>query len=435
MLWLVVACFFLSGFAALIYQTVWLRQFSIVFGTSELAVATVLAAYMGGLAAGAAVIARCQHRIRQPVLAYGLLEAGIAASALAVPALIAVASMAHTAVLGGQAEPAPAGGIAQSSFYVVVAFLVLLIPTGLMGATLPLLTRHVVGSNIQLGPRLALLYATNTAGAVAGTLVAAFILIPAVGLRATVWCAVLVNGLIFVVMRLCARRAATATATATANGDIRAQRTARCDGLRSLLHQLTNQPAWVLPLMLVSGAVAFAYEVLWTRLLTHVVGGSIYSFALMLAAFLAGITIGSAAAGRLAIRRERAAYWFACVQVGIAVLAALVYEWMGSLIPNERSLTEFALYSVAVMLPATVAIGATFPLAVRLLAATENHAADATARVYAWNTAGAIAGALATGFFLLPGLGFEGLIALAVIANLAIALLALLFAAPVRRNA
>ncbi len=101
----VVACFFLSGFAALLYQTAWLRQFSLVFGTSELAVATVLAAYMGGLAAGAAVAGRYADRVRQPILVYGILEAGIALSALAVPLLLAGARALYTLILGDQPLP------------------------------------------------------------------------------------------------------------------------------------------------------------------------------------------------------------------------------------------------------------------------------------------------------------------------------------------
>ena len=177
-LWGVVACFVLSGFAALLYQTAWLRQFSLVFGTSELAVAAVLAAYMGGLAAGAAVAGRFLARVRRPVLVYGVLEGGIAIFALAVPLLLGAASAGYVAVLGGQPAPPDAATLGQPLFYLAVAFVVLALPTGFMGATLPLLTRHAVQNNRELGPRVALLYATNTAGAVAGTIAAAFFLLP-----------------------------------------------------------------------------------------------------------------------------------------------------------------------------------------------------------------------------------------------------------------
>ena len=125
----VVACFILSGFAALLYQTAWMRQFSLVFGTSELAVAAVLSAYMAGLAAGAAVAARWIGRIRRPVLVYGILEAGIAVSALAVPLLLQAARALYVAVFGDQPEPVDASGLGQSFFYLAAAFVVLMLPT------------------------------------------------------------------------------------------------------------------------------------------------------------------------------------------------------------------------------------------------------------------------------------------------------------------
>jgi len=109
----VVACFVLSGFAALLYQTAWMRQFSLVFGTSELAVAAVLSAYMGGLALGAILAARFVDRITRPVLFYGLLEGGIAVSALSVPSLLKLASLAYVGVFGGQPEPVDASGLGQ----------------------------------------------------------------------------------------------------------------------------------------------------------------------------------------------------------------------------------------------------------------------------------------------------------------------------------
>ncbi|MFT7477848.1 MAG: spermidine synthase, partial [Gammaproteobacteria bacterium] len=195
----VLLCFLLSGFAALVYQTAWMRQFSIVFGTSELAVATVLAAYMGGLALGSAIAARVAHRIQRPVLVYGLLELGIALGALAVPYGLGLARSAQTAIIGGQASPPDAGAISQSLFYLLVTFAIIVIPTGFMGATLPILTRQAVRNNEQVGPRIGLLYAINTAGAVAGALIAAFLLLPRLGLTQTVWVGVAANALIFIV--------------------------------------------------------------------------------------------------------------------------------------------------------------------------------------------------------------------------------------------
>ena len=201
----VVACFFLSGLAALLYQTAWLRQFSLVFGTSELAVATVLAAYMGGLALGSSVAGRYAGCVTRPVLVYGLLEAGIALSALAVPLLLLAARALYASMLGDQPAPPDAAAIGQPIFYLLVAFVVLAVPTGFMGATLPLLIRYAVRTDAEVGPRVALLYAINTAGAVFGTVAAAFVLLPALGLNRTVWVGVAINALVFVIAAALAR--------------------------------------------------------------------------------------------------------------------------------------------------------------------------------------------------------------------------------------
>jgi spermidine synthase len=439
----VVACFVLSGFAALLYQTAWLRQFSIAFGTSELAVATVLAAYMGGLAFGASIAACYVDRVTRPVLVYGLLEAGIAISALAVPWLLIAAASLYTMVLGDQPAPPDAASVGQSMFYLVTAFLILAIPTGFMGATLPLLIRHVVQRNVQLGPRVAMLYASNTVGAVFGTVVAGFVLLPVLGLKGTVWVGVAINLVVFMIAARLARhlqpldkiplsalndgahmgffRCCIKPWFSSASSFAQKARTVLCE-----------QPAWILPIMLLSGANAFYYEVLWTRLINHVLGGSIYAFSTMLASFLSGIAIGGALAGRFARTREQAAWVFALVQIAIGFCSVAVYSWMEHAIPDTREVFSDALFAAIVMLPATVFIGATLPLAIRILSRDEHDAGTGTARVYSWNTVGAIFGAVLAGFYLIPLLGFEGSIRLALIVNLLLCLWTLIVITPRR---
>jgi spermidine synthase len=434
----VVVCFLLSGFSALLYQTAWMRQFSLLFGTSELAVATVLAAYMAGLALGAAVAGRVLPGIRRPILAYALLEAGVAISALAVPLLLDLANALQVWALGGRPDPPDAAALGQPVFFLGVAFVVLALPTSFMGATLPLLTRHAVTSDRELGPRVALLYAANTAGAVLGAVVTGFALVPAIGLAMTVRIGVTVNALVFLVAAWLSRAAPPLAASETGSSVGPAGRAAGFLGsciaplLRGpgsarvrLRAVFRAQPGWILPLMLVSGATAFAYEVLWTRLLTHIVGGSLYAFTAMLATFLAGIALGGGAAGRLAASREQAALAFALAQLGTAVLAMAVHAGMGRLIPEGRELPELVAYAIGVMLPATLFIGATFPLAVRVLARDEREAGAVSARIYAWNTVGGIAGAILAGFWLLPALGFAGSIKLAICSNGLLALVCL----------
>lgn len=417
----VVACFVLSGFAALLYQTAWLRQFSLVFGTSELAVAAVLAAYMGGLSLGAAVAARYVHNITRPVLFYGLLEAGIAISALAVPLMLQLARIVYVAVLGGQPEPMDASGPGQSFFYLIVAFVVLAIPTTFMGATLPLLTKYVVKSEAQIGTRVGLLYATNTIGAIGGTLVAGFVLLPLLGLNGTVWVGVVINLVVFLL----------AASIAILIGKTTSATEADRQNVSPATGEVQSEPAgaprrryWILPIMLLSGANAFVYEVLWTRLLGHILGGSITAFATMLAGFLSGIAIGSAIASRFARTREQATGYFVVAQLGIAVTSSLIYQLLPLAIPETAGLGGNVAFAILVLLPATIFIGATFPLAVRMLAACKSDAAPASARVYSWNTVGAIAGATLAAFFIIPLLKYEGTIKLAVLLNASLGLAA-----------
>ncbi|MCU0668681.1 MAG: fused MFS/spermidine synthase [Myxococcota bacterium] len=418
------ACFFLSGFAALLYQTAWTREFGAVFGTSELAVATVLAAYMGGLAAGAALAGRFAMRVARPVLVYGLLELGIALAALAVPLAIRAATALQIALLGGRELPADSGGLASALFYLACAFAILLVPTTFMGATLPLLARHAVRSDREVGPRIGTLYAVNTAGAIGGTLVCGFVLLPALGLRGTVWVGVALNALVFALAVLVSR--AQPRAVAMERGDANAAAAA----------VRLPRAFWILPLALLSGGVSFAYEVLWTRLLGHVLGGSIYAFATMLASVLVGIAVGGAIGARLATNPRAGARGFAMAQVATAILATLAFFAIDQ-VPafaqrigagSSGGLLTNAALAMAILVPPALAIGTTFPFAVRVLARGPADASPASARVYAWNTAGAISGSIAAGFFVLPALGYAGTLVVAVATNLALAAIASLLA-------
>jgi spermidine synthase len=432
---LLCACFVFSGFAALVYQTAWTRQFAIVFGTSELAIATVLAAYMGGLALGAVLAEKLLPRVTRPVFTYAVIEIGIAASALfVVPALLWAANSVLQSWFGGQAAPPDSDHAGTTLFYLASAFVALAIPTTLMGATLPLLARYAVAEEKQIGRRIGTLYAMNTAGAVVGALTTAFALLPEFGLSRTIWFAAAINGLVFILAVMLSKRVADSPAS-----DRR-----RVPNGRHSFKGLPG-PAWVLPLMLLAGAVAFFQEVLWSRMLSHVVGSSIYAFGVMVASFLVGIALGGGIAAGIARTRERAASALGIALILAAFGAALAWLLLERLVPEKaglmRNITEFAglklpmnaLLSGLLLLPMTLAIGATYPLAVRVLAVDAEDAGRASARVYAWNTVGAIIGALAAGFVLIPALRYEGAIQLAVLASAALGVLALWLLVKVHR--
>jgi spermidine synthase len=411
---LICGCFTLSGLAALIYQTAWTRQFALVFGTSELAVATVLAAYMGGLALGARGIEWLLPKVQRPIRLYAALELAIAMAALVlVPACLWLAERVMVAALGGLPEPPGSGAAGNTLFYLLAAMLTLLVPTTLMGATLPLLARDGVHSDAQVGPRIGMLYACNTAGAVLGALLGALALLPAIGLRATTWFAAAVNIVVFALAMFLLRF----------GGEV--SPVVGTEPQRARFRQFTLPgAAWILPLVLASGAVSFFHEVLWTRLLQRVIGSSIQAFGVMVASFLLGIAIGGAIGARLATDRDRSVRWFIVSQVAVALAAVAAWyallHWGG--VPKSPSTR--VLFGLLILLPLSLAIGVSYPLAVRVLARDALDAAAASARVYSWNTAGAILGALVGGFVLIPALRYEGAVHLAVIASLVLAVAA-----------
>ena len=420
---LVLLCFLVSGFAGLLYETAWTREFSFVFGTSNLAVATVLAAYMGGLSLGAAIAARTMHRIRRPVLAYGLLELGIALSALAVPYLIRGVTLLYRPLFATAELLPEEGGLASAVFYAVASFLILGIPTTLMGATLPMLVRQAVQDESQIGGRIGTLYAVNTAGAIAGTLATAFLLLPALGLRLTVFVGAALNGIVFLAAALLSRGARTFDAHPVPESAGRLERSGQL----------------VLAVAFVSSVASFVYENMWFRLFEHVLGASIYAFSTMLGSFLIGIALGGAVAAPLARTRAGGARGLAAAQLGVAAFSFLAFAVVDHLPalashvnqPGLLGVLARASLAAALLLPSTLCIGASFPFAVRALAEDVEAAAAASARVYAWNTLGAITGSLAAGFFVIPLLGFERTLVAMVFVNLLTAALAACAARPV----
>ncbi len=396
-----------------------MRQFSTVFGTSEIAIATVLSAYMGGLALGSAVSARLIKLIKNPILFYGILEASIAISALLVPILLLAAKILYVSLLGDQESLPDASGIGQPLFYFLVAFVVLLIPTACMGATLPVLTSYVVETDSQITNRVGFLYAINTAGAIAGVLLAGFILLPTLGLKGTVWVGVAINFIVFIIAVFISKIAAKSAKQEPDNEDLHTS------------SQEKDQKAhigWmILPVMTLSGIATFVYEVLWTRLLSHILGGSISAFAIMLASFLSGIAIGSFIASRFAKTRKQASIYFVICQLGIAISSVVIYYLLENNLSTNEGFGSFSLLAFIVLMPATLFIGGTFPLAVRIYALNAELAARSSAQVYAWNTLGAIFGAAIAGFFLVPLLKYEGTIFSMVLLNAGLACVVSIF--------
>ena len=420
--WGVSLCFLLSGIAGLVYQMVWMRYLSTVFGTSEVAIVTVLVAYMGGLAVGAALASRQAHRLARPIRTYAILECVIALSAVFVPLLLKGVAGLHAMLLGGQSAPPPDGGPGEALAFLGLGCLVLLIPTACMGATLPILAAGIVRREEQIGKRVGWLYALNTFGAVAGTLLAAFVFIPRLGLWQTSFIGVALNLTVAVLGWFVALRVPRVRdGEAVEDEEVARAGVANEESPNGMPSGISG--TLILMVMLFSGAVSFAYEILWSRLLAHVVGGSLFAFATMLAAFLGGIAIGGLLGARLAGQQRRSCYWLAGVEIAAGLITLLLFLYVSSTGFADKRWGEATTGSLVnlciwLLLPATICIGATFPLAVRALTRDPGQAGRTTGRVYSWNTIGAIFGAVGAGYLLVPELGYGSSFKWAIVANL-----------------
>jgi spermidine synthase len=407
--------FFLSGAAALVYEVAWVRSLALVFGGSHLAVTTVLAVFMGGLALGSVVLGRRVDRTPRPLRLYGLLELGIGASAAAFLVLMRLFPSIHDPL----ARSAGTNLLALTALRIAFAAAAIGVPTTLMGGTLPVLSRFVASRPRALAPRLALLYGLNTLGAVAGTLVASFVLLPSVGLTRTLILAAAASLLVGFV-------ACFAPARALLGEPAAAGRLTEPEMRRALPPLPARLVLWGIG---VSGLCALGYEVLWTRVLSMVVGTSVYSFAIMLVAFLGGIAAGSHASPALArLVRAADAPWrpavasFGAIQLAIALSACgttyalralpqLASRLQGLLAAGgeefaARQATSFALAFAFMALPA-FCMGLALPLAGSIRTRQCAAVGGAVGEVLGVNTLGAIAGAAGSGFVLVFLFGIE----------------------------
>lgn len=397
--------FFLSGACGLIYQVVWSRMLTHVFGSTVLAVSTVLAAFMSGLALGSYCLGKRGDRISNPLRGFAFCELGIAVSALLLLPLFIHLSPLTVLMTRGLAQFPILHGCARLLF----ALLLLVVPTTLMGATLPFLCRHLIGRVDSAGHTIALLYGTNALGAIVGALAAGFVLIGHIGTHATVFLAV---GLNLVIGAFAWWLSLHCAGGASATTSAKVEAPAPSSYQRRLQHLLMGCFA-------LSGVTSLAYEVLWARALVFYVGNSTYALSTMLAAFLLGIAGGSYLVVVFIERLRRPMLCFGCIQLGIGISASLIMPLLIYLMSLEgvrqaldgsgTAVSRFWSFGISflLMLVPTALIGMTFPLVGRIVLRSLAHTSADVGRMYAINTLGNIVGALLPAFILLPLLGIQ----------------------------
>ncbi|HKB07703.1 MAG TPA: fused MFS/spermidine synthase [Candidatus Polarisedimenticolia bacterium] len=437
-------CLFVSGASGLIYEVAWVRSLELVFGATSLAIATTLAAFMGGLAVGSRWMGAEAPRLERfhPLRIYAVLECLIGLCGLLVPlALHALVPLYQSIWSQFHASFA-----VFSLCRFVLCGAILLIPTALMGATLPIASRIAVaasrlddggraGGTTRTGGTVGLLYACNTLGAVAGCSLAGLALLPSLGLRRTEWLAVGLNLAAAALALLLARRRGAGLA---ADGPPR--ESARIGEQTSMRGR-----AFVLTLLYAtSGALAMVYEVAWGRLLVLVLGSSTYSYTIMLTTFLSGLAIGAWVGARSLRTFSDPILAAALCQVQVALttyfglylfkeLPFLYVVAYHSLQPSPRGLliVQLALACGVMILP-TIGLGAMFPITIDGLRAKDSETPLLVGRAYAWNTVGAILGSIVTGFWLVPRWGSRDALLLGVFGSALLGLSGLMLTRPAR---
>lgn len=432
-LWVILLCFFASGMSSLVYQVVWVRELVLVFGATTFAVSTVLTSFMGGLALGSYYFGRRSETVARPLRLYGLLEIGIGLYGLAVPFIFAALPTIYQSFWRSLQLPFFALSIVRFVF----ATLVLIVPTALMGATLPVLASFYARDSVRIGLRVGSLYALNTFGAVLGAAATGFVLIPAVGMNATTTTAAAINILLGVVALTLSRRIEGRRSLAEGAPELADGPPVSPKSVRSLDKEASRREiATVIAGFAVSGFVALSYEVIWSRVLSLIIGSSVYAFSIMLTTFLIGLAGGAAIAARLVDRIRRPVQTFALIEVGIGLTSLIgaylfddlpyvfvqLYRWVDSSAFGLLLFARFLIASFVIIVP-TFLLGSLFPLVVRII--SSGKLARATGRTvgdaYAANTVGAIAGSFASGFILIPWLGLLGSMRLCVALNFVVA--------------
>ena len=402
---IIAVLFIVSGGAGLVYQIVWFKYLSLFLGNTTYAQTIVLATFMGGLAIGAALWGRRADRAERPLALY--------------PTLLGLFKSWFVSVV--QSLNLPLDSTAVLLLKLVVSILTLLLPTILMGGTLPVLVRFISHSVEESGKNVATLYFLNSFGAVVGSLLGGFFLVPIIGLHITIYVAAVTNVLIG------------AIALALSTFKLRFEpEPAAPESIGAGVFS-DRQVALAVAVAGTSGLAAMIYEVAWVRMLIPVLGSSTYSYTLMLVAFISGITIGSWLVS-ISIYRFKSLFGaLAFCQLGVGVSMAIMvplyghipyYFWhLGQILVREESTypiylgLQFLVNFLIIILP-TIFLGMSLPLASRIATRSVTVLGRSVGNVFSINTLGTVVGALAAGLLLIPIVGVRHAIEIGLLLNL-----------------
>lgn len=401
--------FFFSGISSLIYEVVWIRLLTLILGNTVFGVSAVLSAFMGGLAIGSYIAGRIVDNKSKPLLIYAILEILIGLVGFLVSILLSPTGSLYVFLhqLLGHSP------LLINITKYVFSFCLLAVPTMMMGATLPVLSKYVVKNELNVGMGIGSLYTINTLGAATGCYLAGFVMIGNIG----VWLTICIASGLSILIGSLALICYLATNSIPEDYNIHARSSFPSEKEGSSVRPLFKY--FILFAISVSGFAALGYEIIWTRILIFFIGNTVYAFTAMLTTFLIGIALGSLLFSRFADRQKLLVASFGLIEIAIGiypiVIIYLISRYSDGLalfthhIRNlqwDYSELRFLRAFILMFIP-TFLFGATFPVAVRLYSDRYNAIAHSVGNVYSWNTLGSILGSVVTGFFLMPVIGLE----------------------------
>jgi len=424
--------FFVSGVTGLIYEVVWTRLLTRVMGNTHYSIATVLTIFMAGLALGSYLGGRWIDGKKNPLFVYATLEGAIGIYCLLIPSIIDSAFPLFEWVYQTQNESYSKASLCR--FFICGA--ILLIPTALMGATLPVLSKYVSRERACIGRDVGTLYSLNTFGAVFGALSSAFLFMRIWGVLATIWFAAGLNILIAVVIFILFR--------SDVNTASKEELNQTKESIES--SSLGSNVIFILLAFGFSGWCALTYQIAWNRILSLLLGSSIYAFSLILATFILGLALGTMVFSHMVNKFKNPLVVFGFLQIGIGVSAMamiplfenipFINRWVYQNWNMEFATIQWSVFLVifCFLFVPTFFMGGQFPVVVRLVVRKLGTLGHSIGKVYASNTIGTIIGSFLAGFVLIPWIGVQNTILVAVGLNLLVGTTVLVFSADLALN-
>lgn len=412
---MVFVLFFLSGACALIYEVAWTCALKLEFGSTTLAVSTVLSVFMGGLAIGAHLAGKRADRLSKPLFSYGIIEVFLAIHSLSTP-LMFHWFLPLFGIIGTRFSE---NFLLVSIWRLLISVIFLLPATVLMSATLPVLSRFYAWNKKDAGRGAGLLYGVNTTGAFLGVLIAGFVMLPKLGMTVTIIVTAICNLTLGFLACLLSSM----------------DKHPRHISDKILIEEpleYRQSDLMVLVALALTGCTAMICEVAWTRVLTLILGASVYAFTIVLSTFLAGLGIGAwsvAFIHRISPSKARVVFYGLALSAAVSVCISSaafrhlppffvrMFRMLDVQGQSEKMLwVQVSIAAIVIFIPALI-MGGLFPAAVRVFVRKPQHTGQSVGMLYTYNTVGAIIGSLSAGFVLIPWIGIRNTLLLAAIAE------------------